>query len=71
MWQKKQVAAAPQISIPMDAHAALARSHSIDKGIPTDHVADHQPYSEPSARPHPALKHLSAAKHVHEVFKKR
>lgn len=75
MPYKKQghitVDAAVMRPIPADAHAALERSHRLDESMPTDHVAHHQPYNEPSARPHPALKHLKSANHVHEVFKKR
>lgn len=67
----KVVDAAIMRPVPVDAHAAMARNERIEKTMPTDHTAHHQPYSEPSARPHPALKHLKSANHVQEVFKKR
>ena len=67
----KVVDAAKEISIPATARAAMERSTKQAAALPTTHVADHQPYREPSARPHPALKHLTTANHVQEVFKKR
>lgn len=67
----KVVDAAIARPVPVTAAAAGLRNEAIGKTIPTDHVAEHQPYREPSAKGLPALKHLSQAKHVHEVFKKR
>ncbi len=63
------VDAAKQMTVPTDHHAAMARNERVEKTIPKDHTADHQPYKEYSG--HPALKHLKTADHVHEVFKKR
>ena len=57
--------------VPVTAAAASMRNEKVEKTIPTTHTAPEQPYMEPSAAPHPALKHLKTANHVHEVFKKR
>ena len=59
------------ITIPTTHQAASERNNAVGESMPTEHTADSQPYREPSARPHPALKHLSTANHVSEVFKKR
>jgi hypothetical protein len=67
----KVVDAAIMRPVPPTAAAAGARNNRIGNSVPTDHAADKQPYREPSARPHPALKHLTSANHVQEVFKKR
>jgi hypothetical protein len=72
MPHKKQgaitVDAAIARPVPVTAAAAAVRNERIEKTIPTTHTAPKQPYREPSAAPHPALKHLKQAKHVHEVF---
>ena len=62
---------AKQIAIPATHHAAGERNSRLAESMSDSHTAESQPYSEPSAKGHPALKHLKQANHVHEVFKKR
>ena len=71
MQGSKVVDAAIERPVPVTAAAAAVRNERVEKTIPTMHTAPEQPYREPSAAPHPALKHLKMANHVHEVFKKR
>jgi hypothetical protein len=67
----KQVDAAHELPIPATAAAAGIRNERVGKTVPKTHQAAVQPYHEPSASGHPALKALKKATHVHEVFKKR
>jgi hypothetical protein len=65
-----------QAPIPETAHAALERSHSIDKTVQASQKARHEHHSaiqpeQPSTNAQPGLKGLKMANHVHEVFKKR
>lgn len=59
------------IPIPATHEAAGARNNGVGETIREVHTAAPQPYKEPSAKGHPALKHLKQANHVHEVFKKQ
>jgi hypothetical protein len=67
----KVVDAAIMRPVPATAAQAMERSTRQAAGGSKDHTAERQAYREPSARPHPALKHLTSANHVQEVFKKR
>ena len=62
---------AKHIPNPATHHAAGERNNRLAESMSDTHEAESQPYSEPSAKGHPALKHLKQANHVQEVFKKR